>query len=103
MNWLVHLWWWFQYFTGTDNTSGRPYGFWSGFGSDIAELAIVGGLVRMARTHNCHVHWCPRIGKHEVKGTPYKVCRRHHPDMPQGQVTYLHVVKAHKKAKTLDN
>lgn len=43
---LVHTWWWFQHVTGMDNLSGRPYGFWSGFGSDITELALVGVLIK---------------------------------------------------------
>lgn len=40
---------WFLHFIGANNLSGPAYGFWSGFGSDIGELAIVGGLIGMIR------------------------------------------------------
>lgn len=73
MSWLVHV-------LGLDNLSGPWYGFWSGAGSDLGELAIVGGLIGLLRKHNCHVHGCPRIGRHKIAGTDWVVCRRHHPD-----------------------
>jgi hypothetical protein len=69
---------------GVDDLSGPWYGFWSGFGSDLGELAIVGGLVAVARRHNCHVHHCWRVGRHPVEGTTFVVCRRHD---PSGTVT----------------
>jgi hypothetical protein len=81
---------------------GLPYGHfawynaWSGFGSDIGEVAIVGGLVTIVRQHNCHVHKCWRLGRHQVHGTPHKVCRRHHPD---GHLTHAAVLKAHAEAQ----
>ena len=52
MNLLVHI-------LGMDDLSGRWYGFWSGFGSDIGELGIIGGLVGLLRHKNCHVKGCP--------------------------------------------
>lgn len=65
---------------GVDDVSGPWYGFWSGIGSDLSELA---GLLTVAwlfwRRHNCHVHRCWRIGRHPVAGTGYVVCARHHP------------------------
>lgn len=93
------MWHWFLTVTGSNNTSGTWYGFWSGFGSDIGELVIIGGLIQLVRHHNCHVKGCLRWGRHQVEGTPYKVCRVHHPDMPSHNVSYADVVKAHKKAK----
>lgn len=96
---LVHLWWHLQHFIGADNVSGAAYGFWSGFGSDLGEVAIIGGVIQLVRHHNCHVKGCPRVGKFQVEGTPYKVCKLHHPGTPEGDITYLHIVKAYKERK----
>ena len=54
---------------GLDDLSGPWYGFWSGFGSDLGELAIVGAIWNHL---NCHENGCWRIARHR---TPY--CRRH--------------------------
>lgn len=73
MTWLWHL-------LGFDY--GLPYGhvgwynMWSGFGSDVGEVVIIGGLIQMFRKHNCHQQGCWRIGKHQVDGSPW--CSRHH-------------------------
>ena len=64
---------------GLDNGSGAWYLFWSGIGSDIGELAIIGGLIGVIRKYNCHVHRCPRLGRHHVVGTSWVVCAHHHP------------------------
>jgi hypothetical protein len=70
---------WLEHFLGFD-MSGNWYGFWSGFGSDLGELAIVGALVAMVRKHVCHVKGCWRIGRLPIEGTSWIVCRKHHPD-----------------------
>ena len=72
MGWLLRV-------LGIDDVSGPWYAFWSGFGSDLGELAIIGGMVTIARRHKCEVHRCWRIGRHQAP-TGHKVCRRHHPD-----------------------
>jgi len=87
VHWLLHV-------LGMDNLSGTAYGFWSGFGADIGEVVIIGGLVSIARRHNCHVHGCWRIGRHPVDGTGFVVCRRHHPD---GAPTHEHVLRRHRE------
>ncbi|HEY1668500.1 MAG TPA: hypothetical protein VGG54_22645 [Trebonia sp.] len=73
--------WWhaLMHALGIDNVSGPQYGFWSGFGSDLGELAIVGGLLGMYRRHNCEVKGCWRLGRHRT-AAGHSVCRRHHPD-----------------------
>ena len=76
MGWLAH---WLAVHTGTVNEGGPYYGFWSGFGSDLGELALVGGMLTLVRRHNCEVHRCWRIGRHATTGG-HQVCRRHHPD-----------------------
>lgn len=96
---FVHIWDWFLTFSGSNNTSGVQYGFWSGFGSDIGEVVIIGGVVSIFRQHNCHVKGCYRFGKHEVEGTPYKTCKIHHPDMGSGDITHEAIIMAHRAHK----
>lgn len=71
---------------------GDGYLFWSGAGSDIGEIAIIGGLITLIRHNNCHVDKCWRRGTHAVDGTPFKVCRTHHPDIA-GRVTVERIAK----------
>jgi hypothetical protein len=74
---LLH---WLAIHVGSENEPGVWYGFWSGFGSDIGEVTIIGGMIMMYRKHNCHQPGCWRIGRHRIEGTEYMVCRKHHPD-----------------------
>lgn len=79
---------WLAVHTGTINEPGPYYGFWSGFGSDIAEFAIVGtiatGVYQLVRKYNCHQPGCWRVGNHPAAGGQFMLCYRHHPDY-QGQ------------------
>lgn len=77
-SWLQH---WLAVHTGTVNEAGPYYGFWSGFGSDLGELALVGGVITLARHHNCGTKGCWRIGKHKyaMNGIEHNLCRKHHP------------------------
>ncbi len=80
--------------------SGPWYGFWSGFGSDVGEIAIIGGLLTLVRHHNCHVRRCWRIKRHPVEGTPYVTCRKHHPTLSgTDHPTAEDVAAAHKASK----
>lgn len=83
MHWFNVAWHWFEVHTGTVNEPGPYYGFFSGFGSDIGELAIVGGLIQIVRHQNCGVHHCWRIGRHEydLDGAKHRLCRKHHPNI----------------------
>jgi len=67
---------------GLDNASGPWYLFWSGFGSDLSEVAGLGVFVYMFwRRHSCHEDRCWRIGRHVYKdadGHEHVHCRRHH-------------------------
>lgn len=76
---LVHLWWWVERFTGASNTSGVAYGVWSGFGSDLAEFAIIGSILGLYKHHNCAVPHCPRWAheRYHVEGTHLKTCHKH--------------------------
>lgn len=82
---------WLAHFLGFDDSGGGWYLWWSGFGSDLGELAIVGGLIGLMRKHQCEVHHCWRLGRHTTAGQ-HHVCRRHHPD---GHLTAERVIAAH--------
>ena len=81
---LPQVWHWIEVHTGTVNESGPYYVLWSGFGSDIGEIAIIGGLLQILHHHNCHVKGCWRIARHtyQMDGAEYKLCRKHHPATP---------------------
>jgi hypothetical protein len=96
MSWLSHFQHWLAVHTGTVNEAGPYYGFWSGFGSDLSELAIVGAIIQIFRVHNCHVHRCWSFRTYPVEGTPYKVCKHHHPAMKQGVISHEDVITAHR-------
>ncbi len=87
---------WLWVYLGINGT-GPWYGFYSGFGGDLGEVVLIGGLVQLYRSHTCHVdhpRFCWRFGAHPVAGTPYKVCRRHHPAIPD-KVSAEHIADAH--------
>lgn len=95
---------WIAYMTGSQNTSGSPpnYNFWSGFGSDIAEVTIIIGLISVYKKHNCHLRWCWRLAHHKladpVTGIEYMLCRSHHPDHPgKRPVTVATIAAIHGK------
>jgi hypothetical protein len=71
---IQHLWHWIEVQTGTVNESGPYYGFWSGFGSDIGEIALIGGLITMVRHVNCHNKGCWRVASHTTQHG-HKLCK----------------------------
>jgi hypothetical protein len=88
------------YFFGVHwyGSTSQWYNFWSGFGSDLAEFSILAGLIAFYRKHNCHVRRCWRLQHHAVEGTPYVVCRRHHPTIGNRPPTAEQVRVAHAAA-----
>jgi hypothetical protein len=90
---------WLLNFFGISNLAGYGYGFWSGIGSDIGELAILGAIIAAYRKHNCHVRGCWRISRHPVDGTPWVVCRRHHPTIGNQAPTAEQVADDHRQAQ----
>ena len=91
IGWLLH---WLAVHTGTINESGPYYGFWSGFGSDIGEVTIIAGLIAVYKKHNCEVHRCWRLGRHQT-AAGHMVCRRH---SPTGAPSHHDVLDAHARA-----
>lgn len=71
------VWLWMLHFTGADDESGPWYGFWSGFGSDIVEFSLLGGLITAYKHHQCHRHGCWRLG-HRDPSHGFPACRLHH-------------------------
>jgi hypothetical protein len=85
----IHAMWWPQ--------TGQWSSFWSGIGSNLAYLAIIGALWHRL---NCHTRGCWRIARQQVDGTTYHVCRRHH---PAGKPTHNDVLEAHIAARIKEN
>lgn len=80
-------------FFGLTNGAGLPYLFWSGIGSDLGEIALLGVVVK-AYTHlNCTQKGCWRIAKHPVDGTPYRTCHRHATVAGHAQLHEHHAAK----------
>lgn len=81
---ILIIWHWLQEFlginTGIPGHTVRWYNFWSGFGSDLGEVTVIGGAIMIYKHHNCAVPRCPRIAhrKYEIKETKQYTCRHHH-------------------------
>lgn len=73
LHFLIHL---FGVDYGVSYGHVVAYNFWSGFGSDLTEFALIGALIGVYRKHNCHDKGCWRVGRHIVDGTPW--CNKHH-------------------------
>lgn len=88
------------HYTGAGNVSGKWYGFWSGFGSDLGEFAIVGAIGQLAytqaRKHNCHEPGCWRIGLRTTAAGDH-MCHKHHPD---GRLTHAEIIARHEAAQS---
>ena len=95
---------WLALHTGT--LHGGPdlyYNFWSGFGSDLGEATLISavgiGVYTGVRKVNCHTKGCWRIGHHQLDGTPYILCRHHHPEVPTKGASHQHILEQHRKYK----
>lgn len=72
IHWLAQL-----LHPGQLRTPNGGYWFWSGIGSDIGEVTILGAVIGLYRHHNCHVNGCWRRGKPDpAHGFP--ACKHHH-------------------------
>jgi hypothetical protein len=90
---------WLQVHTGTVNETGPYYGFWSGFGSDLAEFSILGaiatGIYQLVKKYNCHEPGCWRVGNHPTAGGQFHFCYRHHPDFQGRKPTHELIQRLH--------
>src|SRR5262249_22686173 len=87
--------------TGTVDEPGPYYAFWSGFGSDLAEFAIIGtiatGVYHLFRRYNCHEPGCWRIGSHPAAGGQFNLCYKHHPDYMGRHPTHELIERLHRE------
>jgi hypothetical protein len=92
---------WLGVHTGTVNESGPYYGFWSGFGSDLAEFGILGAIgtaaYQLVKKYNCHEPGCWRVGTHPAAGGQFLLCYRHHPDYRGSKPTHDLIVRMHRE------
>jgi hypothetical protein len=90
---------WIFMILGSRDESGAWYGFWSGIGGSIPDVLILTAIGGWYWHRTCHVQRCWRIGRHQVNGTPYVVCRKHHPDIP-AVISAAHVAGASAREDT---
>jgi hypothetical protein len=102
--WLEHaraVGHWLQVHEGIINEAGPYYGFWSGFGSDLAEFSILGaiatGIYQLVKKYNCHEPGCWRIGNHPAAGGQFMLCYRHHPDFQGKKPTHELIERVHRE------
>jgi hypothetical protein len=90
---------WLAVHTGTVNEPGPYYGFWSGFGSDLAEISILGaigtGVYQLVKKYNCHEPGCWRVGTHPAAGGQFLLCYHHHPDFRGKKPTHELIERLH--------
>ena len=86
---------------GTINESGPYYGFWSGFGSDLEEFGILGGIsaaiYQLVKKHNCHEPGCWRIGQYPAADGQFVLCYGHHPDFQGRKPTHELIERLHRE------
>jgi len=86
---------------GTINESGPYYGFWSGFGSDLEEFGILGGIAagvyQLVKKHNCHEPGCWRVGQYPAADGQFMLCYRHHPDYRGRKPTHELIERLHRE------
>jgi hypothetical protein len=92
---------WLAVHTGTINEAGPYYGFWSGFGSDLAEFSILGAIAtaayQLVKKYNCHEPGCWRVGTHPAAGGQFLLCYHHHPDYQGTKPTHDLIVRLHQE------
>src|SRR5215510_7999415 len=92
---------WLGVHTGNLNESGAYYAFWTGFGSDLAELGILGaigtGVYQPVKKYNCHAPRCWRVGSYPAAGGQFLLCHHHHPDFAGTKPTHDLIVRMHRE------
>ncbi len=71
---------WLLSVLGVTNEAGHWYAFWSGFGSDVGEVAIIGGLIDLARRMiRHHSQLLAQAAQHHREHLDQQ--QRHHEDL----------------------
>jgi len=90
-------------FFGFESGQGNDshYLFWSGAGSNLAYLSVIGGALIYYRKENCKYRWCPFLGHYEFTnpetGVTRKLCALHHPDVRAKWLTREHLQEIQEK------
>lgn len=79
--------------------SGPGYQFYSGIVGDIPELAALGVLVGFIKHANCDAPRCLRYGPHRTADGHSKLCRKHHPDLPNHRLSLIEIHERHHKTR----
>lgn len=100
---MIHFWFRFLDFFGVRNEGGYGYGFFSGVGSDLGEVALVGVVIGGYRHVNCHIKSCWRLARHEYEmdGVKYRLCRKHHPRISEDSRPTVEDFETHHKESFL--
>ena len=97
---------WLGVYTGTINEAGPYYGFWSGFGADLSEFAIIGvvgtAIYQLVKRFNCHEPGCWRVGTHGAAEGQFLLCYRHHPDFHGKKPTHELIEQIHREKAERD-
>lgn len=75
-----------------DPLHGAGYQWWSGIGSGSP---IFVGLIAWWRHHNCMTPRCLRLGRHPTADGVHRLCRRHHPDIPDRGMSLEEIHERH--------
>ena len=74
---------------------GPGYQFYSGVGSDISEITILGAAIALLKHANCDAPRCLRYGPHRTADGHHKLCRKHHPDLPNHRLSLREIHARH--------
>lgn len=85
LHWLSQIW-----------TDPSAYNFVSG---PLPDVTLLGGFVLAFRKLNCHAPRCWRIGHHPTADGQFRLCRHHHPDLPNGRLSLAEIHRRHHEAK----
>lgn len=73
----------------------KGYNFWSGIISDLGEVTLIGGALAMLKHLNCDAPRCFRYGPHRTADGHHKLCRKHHPDLPNHKLSLREIHHRH--------
>ena len=92
---MIAIWHWILQVTGTANESSKWYAFWSGFGADLTEGAILLSVFTFYRRHKCTSCWRVALkgGLGRVEGTHYETCHKHTNSEDHQALRELHKAK----------